>query len=219
MTFGHRQALVVRGGWDGHHPVRTTDLFLPFLRGHGFRIVVADCLEVYEDEELLAETDLIVQCWTGGEITPAESAALTAAVQAGTGLAGWHGGIVDAFRDDLPYQMLTGGRFVASPPGPRRHRVRPAAEHADHPVIAGLGGFEIDTEPYWTLTDPLNDVLATVTFDADDTRTRSVPIPVVWTRSWGKGRVFVSTIGHGPDDFRIPEVRTLTERGLLWASR
>ena len=27
-----RSALVVRGGWEGHHPVEATELFLPFLR-------------------------------------------------------------------------------------------------------------------------------------------------------------------------------------------
>jgi hypothetical protein len=43
--------------------------------------------------------------------------------------------------------------------------------------------------------------------------------PAVWTRQWRSGRVFVSTIGHSPSDLDVPEVRTLTERGLLWASR
>ncbi|SFD72193.1 ThuA domain-containing protein [Streptomyces aidingensis] len=219
MTSGQRQAMVVRGGWDGHHPVETTDLFIPFLERHGFRVLVEDCLEVYEEEGLLAETDLIVQCWTGGDITRRESAGLVAAVRSGTGLAGWHGGILDAFRGSLDYQLLTGGQFVAVPPNPGRHRVLLSAGRPEHPVVAGLGDFEIDAEPYWTLSDPLNDVLATVTVDADETRSRPANIPAVWTRNWGKGRVFVSTIGHGPEDFRVPEVRTLTERGLLWASR
>ncbi|MEV6110032.1 ThuA domain-containing protein [Streptomyces sp. NPDC051940] len=219
MTSGHRQALVVRGGADGDRSVRTTNLFMSFLRDNGFRILVEDSLEVYEDEDLLVRTDLIVQSWTRGDITARESAGLVAAVRAGTGFAGWHGGVVDAYREDLDYQMLTGGTFVMRRQGPGRHRVRLAEEHTDHPVIAGLGDFDVDTEPYWTLNDPLNDVLATVTFDADDTRQRSAAIPAVWARSWGKGRVFVSTVGSGPEDFRNPHVRALTERGLLWASR
>ena len=33
-----RRALVVRGGWDGHQPEATTDLFLPFLREQGFEV-------------------------------------------------------------------------------------------------------------------------------------------------------------------------------------
>jgi type 1 glutamine amidotransferase len=199
--------------------VETTDLFIPFLERSGFRVLVEDCLEVYEDEEFLARTDLIVQCWAGGELTPPESERLIAAVRAGTGLAGWHGGILDTFRETPAYQALTGGQFVMHPPNPGRHRVHLSAERADHPVVAGLGDFDVDAEPYWTLSDPLNDVLATMTVDADETRSRAAAIPAVWTRTWGKGRVFVSTIGHGPDDFESQEVRTITERGLLWASR
>jgi type 1 glutamine amidotransferase len=54
----------------------------------------------------------------------------------------------------------------------------------------------------------------------DDTPWREeLTCPAVWTRQWGKGRVFVSTIGHKLEDLDHPDVRTLTERGLLWASR
>src|SRR5690606_41802998 len=76
------------------------------------------------------------------------------------------------------------------------------------------------TEKYWVLTDPLCDVLATVTFDAEPERwRRRVTMPAVWTRHWGAGRVFVSTVGHRLADLDVPEIRTLTERGLLWATR
>jgi type 1 glutamine amidotransferase len=214
-----RQALVVRGGWEGHRPREATDLFLPFLARHGFRVTTAETLDVYEDAELLAATDLIVQCWTMGEITRDQGAGLIAAVRAGTGLAGWHGGIVDAFRGDMDYQLLTGGQFLTHPHGFSPHRVNLVAARADHPVIAGLGDFDVHTEKYWVATDPLIDVLATVSFDADETRQRPAAIPAVWTRTWGRGRVFVSTIGHKIDDFDVPEVRTITERGMLWASR
>ncbi|WP_107079948.1 ThuA domain-containing protein [Streptomyces sp. NBRC 109706] len=219
MAPGRRQVLVVRGGWEGHQPRETTNLFMSFLRENGFRILVEDSLEVYEDEKLLAQTDLIVQCWTLGDITRAESEGLAAAVRAGTGFAGWHGGILDAFPDDRAYRLLVGGQAVPDMPGPRSQRVRLSGEHADHPVIAGLRDFEVPTPPYWVHDDPLNDVLATVTFDADEARERPVAIPAVWTRRWGRGRVFVSTIGHGLDDFAVPEVRAITERGLLWGSR
>jgi uncharacterized protein len=214
-----RKALVVRGGWQGHQPVTITDLFLPFLRSRGFVVETADTLEVYEDAALLAATDLVVQCWTMGEITPQQSESLSAAVRAGTGLAGWHGGIVDSFRGDLGYQLLTGGQFLMHPPEFRDYEVRLAPEYTDHPVTAGLGDFRVRTEQYWLATDPLNDTLATTVFAAGDERERPVDMPVVWTRTWGAGRVFVSAIGHKPDDFNVAEVRMITERGLLWASR
>ncbi len=196
-----------------------TDRFVPFLKEHGYTVELSDTLDVYEDADLLTATDLIVQCWTMGTITPEQSAGLAAAVRAGTGLAGWHGGIVDAFRADLPYQLLTGGQFLMHPAGFLDHEVRIVSERATHPVVAGLGDFRVHTEQYWVATDPLVDVLATTVFEPDEVHPDAAVMPAVWTRTVGAGRVFVSTIGHKPDDFDVPEVQTLTERGLLWASR
>jgi type 1 glutamine amidotransferase len=55
---------------------------------------------------------------------------------------------------------------------------------------------------------------------ADDTPWRAdLVVPAAWTRIWGRGRAFVSAIGHQLEDLDVPQVRTLTERGLLWAAR
>ncbi len=211
-----RRALVVRGGWEGHLPAEATDLYIPFLRENGFEVTVSESTDSYLD---LDGTDLVLQCVSMGEISAEAVKGLEAAVRAGTGLAGWHGGIVDSFRGDLGYQLLTGGQFLMHPPEFRDYEVRLAPEYTDHPVTAGLGDFRVRTEQYWLATDPLNDTLATTVFAAGDERERPVDMPVVWTRNWGAGRVFVSAIGHKPDDFNVAEVRMITERGLLWASR
>ncbi|GAB2991003.1 ThuA domain-containing protein [Streptomyces pseudoechinosporeus] len=195
-----------------------SDSFVPFLKEQGFTVETSEDLAVYDDAERLAATDLVVQCWTMGTITPQQRDNLAAAVRGGTGLAGWHGGIVDSFHDH-GYHLLTGGKFVTHPPGYLDHTYQLSPEHADHPIIAGLDDFAIHSEQYWVLTDAHIDVLATTTFPADDLHDRPAVMPAVWTRTHGAGRVFVSTIGHKPDDFDVPQVRTLTERGLLWASR
>jgi len=82
-----RNALVVRGGWEGHVPVAATELFIPFLRQRGFSVEVHDDLAVYTDRERMAAADLVVQCWSIGTITDEQAAGLVAAVRAGTGLA------------------------------------------------------------------------------------------------------------------------------------
>ncbi|WP_062212265.1 ThuA domain-containing protein [Streptomyces sp. NBRC 109706] len=219
-----RRALVIRGGWEGHAPIETTDLFLPWLREQGFEVTVSDTLDVYLDAEALAATDLIVQCWTMGEITREQSDGLAAAVRAGTGLAGWHGGICDAFRANTAYQWLTGGQFVMHPAEWLDHTVDIVPERADHPVVRELPArIPLHTEQYLVHTAPDVEVLATTTFATDDpevpAEARGVTCPAVWTRAWGEGRVFVNTIGHKLDDLQDPTVRTLTERGLLWAAR
>jgi type 1 glutamine amidotransferase len=220
-TTSSRQAVVVRGGWEGHSPVEATDRFIPFLEEHGYSVAVHDGPEVYADPATMAATDLVLQCFTQGEATDEQVLGLSAAVAAGTGLAGWHGGIVDSFRGSPDYLHLTGGQWAAHPGGFVKYEAHVVPEKAQHPIVAGLDGFVLDTEQYWVLTDDLNEVLATTTFSVtDDTPWREdLTCPAVWTRQWGRGKVFVSTIGHKLEDLDIPEVRTLTERGLLWAGR
>lgn len=216
-----KQALVVRGGWEGHDPVEATDRFLPFLEESGYDVVVEDTLEVYADAELMRGTDLVVQSWTMGEILPDELTGLRDAVAAGTGLAGWHGGVVDAFRASPEYSQLTGGVFLAHPRDLVEHTIEVVPERADHPVVRGLGSLTLVTEQYWVATDSLNDVLATTTVRADPDDPWSAPVrsPAIWTRTWGRGRVFVCTPGHRVSDLDVPELRGVIERGLLWASR
>jgi uncharacterized protein len=220
-TSRTREAVVIRGGWEGHSPVEATDRFIPFLEEHGFSVAVHDGPEVYADADRMAGVDLVLQCYTQGVATDEQVLGLSAAVAAGTGLAGWHGGIVDSFRGSPDYLHLTGGQWAAHPGGFVKYEVAVAAERETHPIVAGVDRFALDTEQYWVLTDDLNDVLATTTFSVtDETPWREeLTCPAVWTRKWGKGKVFVSTIGHKLDDLDIPEVRTLTQRGLLWASR
>ena len=213
-----RRALVVRGGWDGHAPEEAAELFVPFLREHDFDVVVEGSLEVYADASLMATTDLVVQCWTMGDILADELRGLRTAVAAGTGLAGWHGGIVDSFRVATDYLQLVGAQFAAHPGGIVEHTVNITG---DHPIVEGLQDFTLRSEQYWLLTDPLNEVLATTTIapGPDDPWHEPVTSPAVWTRRWGAGRVFVCAPGHLLADLEVPAVRTIIERGLLWASR
>jgi len=227
-----RRALVVRGGWEGHHPVAATELFLPHLREHGFDVRVEEGPAVYADADAMAGLDLVVQCVTMSTATDAEVAGLRAAVAAGTGLAGWHGGIADSYRASADYLHLVGGQFACHPGRPAEehvggpedsfvpYRVEMTPAAADHPVTAGLGDFDLVTEQYWVLADGYCDVLATTTqaVRAGDPWHRPVMSPAVWTRRWGAGRVFVATPGHDPDVLRQPPVRTLVERGMLWAA-
>jgi type 1 glutamine amidotransferase len=216
-----RQALIIRGGWEGHSPVEATERFIPFLKENGFAVEVHDTPEVYTDADKLAQTDLVLQCYTQGVATDEAINGLSAAVRAGTGLAGWHGGIVDSFRGSPDYLHLTGGQWAAHPGGFVDYAVDVVPEYGDHPIVAGLSHWELNTEQYWVLSDELNDVLATTRFSVGpETPWREEFVsPAVWTRQWGEGKVFVSTIGHKLDDLDHPDVRTLTERGLLWASR
>ncbi|MBI5159980.1 MAG: ThuA domain-containing protein [Micrococcales bacterium] len=228
-----RKALVVRGGWEGHQPVEATELFLPFLRENGFEVRVEESTAVYADADELAATDLIMQLVTMSTIQREEVDGLIAAVANGTGMAGWHGGIADSFRDSDRYLHFMGGQF-ASHPGRhpsrlrgeqednyRPHRIELTDLGREHPITEGIEDFELTTEQYWVLHDDYLDVLATTTQAVRewDPWQRPVTSPAIWTRQWGKGRIFVSTPGHRVEILEHPAVRTIIERGLLWAAR
>lgn len=228
-----RHALVVRGGWEGHHPVAATELFLPFLEENGFEVTVEESNGVYADEAVMRRTDLVVQCVTMSEISRESLEGLRAAVRWGTGLAGWHGGIADSYRASSDYLQLVGGQFATHPskePGLCSgdqsdnylpHRIEMTELGRTHPVTSGVADFALDTEQYWVLHDDLIDVLATTTHPVQPYHPwhRPVTSPAVWTRQWGEGRVFVATPGHSPDVLADPHVSTIVRRGLLWASR
>ncbi|MEW2012733.1 MULTISPECIES: ThuA domain-containing protein [Microbacterium] len=228
-----RRALIVRGGWDGHHPVAATDMFRPFLTENGFEVRVEESNEVYADAAVMAETDLIVQAVTMSSISDAAVKGLRAAVEAGTGLAGWHGGIADSYRGSSDYLQLVGGQFATHPgrhpderPGDERdnyldHTIEITDLGRRHEITAGVDDFVLHSEQYWVLHDDLIDVLATTTHPTQDYHPWHRPIvsPAVWTRLWGAGRVFVATPGHTPEVLADPHVRTIVERGLLWAAR
>ncbi|GAB3599596.1 ThuA domain-containing protein [Microbacterium tumbae] len=213
--------------------METAALMSDRLLAAGFEIEVHESTAVYADAESMAGADLIVQSVTMAEISESEVAGLRHAVEAGVGLAGWHGGIVDSFRSSPDYLQLVGGQFAAHPdstehpqgrervPGVVRHRILPTAAAERHPIMEGIEEFEVVTEQYWMLADSYNDVLATTVqaSGAGDPWNRPVESPTIWTRQWGAGRVFVCTLGHDLEVLGSEPVSTIMERGMMWAAR
>jgi len=218
-----KQALVVRGGWDGHTPVESSDIFADYLKAEGYDVTVSDSLQSYTDEKRMGSVDLIVQCVTMSEISKEQWQGLDAAVRAGAGFAGWHGGVIDSFRKNTEYQFMTGGQWVAHP-GNCEPTYTVNITDQDHPITQGVGDFDLpDTEQYYCHIDPGVHVLATTTFSGEHGDASLYPagtvMPYAWTRTWGKGKVFVAAWGHTFKDFDVPEARRIVENGLKWATR
>lgn len=218
-----KQALVVFGGWDGHTPKESAEVFAPLLSDAGYDVTMKDTLDAYLDAELLESLDLIVPLWTMDKISDDQWKGLDQAVQSGVGLAGFHGGMIDAFRENTEYQWMTGAQWVAHPGNCiERHTVY--LEDDGHPITAGLGDFVLpDTEQYYCHHDPGNHVLATTVFDQShgdpSLYTQNAVLPYAWTKTWGKARVFGACWGHTYKDFDVPEAKEIVRRGMLWASR
>jgi len=209
-----RRVLIFQGGWDGHAPATMATIFREGLECRGFAVEIADWLGVLAERDLSAY-DLIVPIWTMGTIETDALAALVAAVRGGTGLAGVHGGMCDSFRGQIDYQWMTGGQFLGHPHVGSYTVCRTGV---DHPITAGLPmAFEYSSEQYYMMVDPAVRVLADTVYELEEHRVR---MPVVWTRQWGKGRVFFSALGHQPNEYtRYPFVLEMTLKGMEWAAR
>lgn len=209
------KALVFWGGWDGHTPKDTAALLAGRMAALGWDVTVADTLAPLDDGAALGAFDLIVPVWTMGKIRKEQWAGLNQAVRAGAGLAGVHGGMCDAFRENVEYQWMTGGQFVGHPHvGPYEVRRTSLAS----PITDGLPlSFVYDSEQYYMLVDPGVTVLAETTYAYDG---GNVTMPVVWTKRWGRGRVFFSALGHTCAELeKAPDVVAMTIRGFQWAAR
>jgi uncharacterized protein len=213
-----KSALLVYGGWDGHEPEQCAALFADCLREKGYAVEVSNTLDAYLDAEKLARLSLIVPIWTMGTITAEQEKSLLQAIRDGVGVAGWHGTMGDSFRNNTEYQFMVGGQWVAHPGGIIDYTVN-ITDHND-PIMAGISDFQMHSEQYYMHVDPSNQVLATTTFgDQYVAWIAGTVMPVVWKRTWGKGRVFYSSLGHVRTDFDVPEAREIMLRGMLWASR
>lgn len=213
-----KSALFVYGGWEGHEPEKCAAIFAPFLEENGYEVELSGTLDSYLDTDKMRALDLIVPVWTMGTISEEQEQGLIGAVESGVGLAGWHGGMADSFRESVNYQFMVGGQWVAHPGDIIDYRVD-IIDHED-PITAGLDDFWMHSEQYYMHVDPANEVLATTTFGGGHVPWISGnTVPVVWKRRWGKGRVFYSSLGHVAKDFDVPEAKEIVRRGMLWASR
>ena len=218
-----RSALIVWGGWDGHQPKEVAGLFEEILQAEGYEVAVRDSLDAFADERLMAGRTLLVPVWTMGMISAEQrDPVLKAVAEDGVGLAGCHGGMCDAFRQDTEWQLMTGGQWVAHPGNDGVRYTVNVTDH-EHEITKGVPDFEVVSEQYYMHVDPANSVLATTQFPTPGVDshllTGPVAMPVVWNRRYGKGRVFFNSLGHHRDVLEAKWPRELMRRGFVWAAK
>lgn len=213
-----KKALVVFGGWDGHQPDLVSEVFRKLLVEAGYEVDVKDTLEVLNDETYVNSFDVFVPIWTMSEIPEEAVTIVSKAVENGMGLIGCHGGMCDAFRNSVHWQFMTGGNWVAHP-GNDGTDYMVEFKHSSSPLVEGMKDFKVCSEHYYMHVDPAVEVLATTRFpvaDGPHVTNGPVDMPVIWTKRWGQGRVYYTTLGHHADILEMPEVMELLKRGINW---
>jgi type 1 glutamine amidotransferase len=133
-----REALIVWGGWSGHEPEQCAKIVADMLEGDGFKVYVEATTEAFADPSI-SELSLIVPIITMSKIEKEEVQNLTKAIAGGVGLAGYHGGMCDAFRESVEYQFMCGGQWVAHPGNVIDYRVDIAKP--EDPICRGIRSF------------------------------------------------------------------------------
>ena len=208
-----RNVLIVAGGWPGHRPLEVAEIMARELRREGFAPEIIDSLAVLSDAERLAATSLVVLNWHMGvedDQVRLELAPLLDAVAGGSGLAGIHAGLGDAFRLEVDFQFMVGGQWVAHPGDDGVTYTVNVVDH-DHSITHGVEDFSVTSEKYYMHIDPAIHVIATTDFDG-------VAMPIAWTKPWGKGNVFYCSLGHQPAIVEQPPVLQLIRQGMVWAA-
>lgn len=226
MAASQPTALIVQGGWNGHQPAAVADFFAEILKNEGFDVTLSDTLDAFADEEFVRSRTLLVPVWTMGEISGAQVNPVLKAVEIdGVGIAGCHGGMCDSFRSNTEWQFLTGSQWVAHPGNDGvEYTVDIVPSKADHPIVAGLpASFGVKSEQYYLHVDPGVETLATTQFPAPGVggphADNPCAMPQVYTKRYGKGRVFYNALGHQRDVLEAEVPRELMRRGFLWAAR
>lgn len=218
----NKKALIVYGGWDGHEPKQVSEVFRDILESEDFEVELSDTLDTFKDERKLENLNLIIPVWTMGNIMQEQLHPVLKAVESGVGLAGCHGGMCDAFRGSVEWQFMTGSQWVAHPCNDGVEYEVNIVKSTSSPITSGISDFKIKTEQYYLHVDPSVNILATTTFpifEGPHSTNGKVTVPVVYTKKWGKGKVFYNSLGHHADIFNIEKARELMRRGFLWAAK
>jgi type 1 glutamine amidotransferase len=217
-----REAMIVWGGWAGHEPEQGAHIVADILKANGFTVHLENTTKALAHPSL-ATMNLVVPIFTMASVEKGEVDNLTTAIESGVGLAGYHGGMCDAFRGSPEYQFICGGQYVAHPGDESKDYMINYTVNVtkpDDPIMKDIKDFPYRSEQYYMHVDPSNEVLATTTFTGKyGDWLEGVVMPVVWKRRHGKGRVFYSALGHVAKEFEVPEMKSILTRGLLWASK
>jgi len=152
--------------------------------------------------------DLIVFHYTVGTITDEQKNGLLNFVASGKGYAGFHSA-ADSFRECPEYQAMVGGHFITHP---RYREYQVSVVDTEHPLTKGLDEFIVKDEQYILDYDQRVHVLCSALW-------KGAAMPVAWTKSWGKGRVFYLALGHDAAACEHEMFRLLLQRGALWAGK
>ncbi|MGI6295090.1 MAG: ThuA domain-containing protein [Armatimonadota bacterium] len=177
-----------------------------FMEATGdFTVTVSRDLDQFKAENI-KNYDLVIMYTTRLNPTKEQEQGLLDFVSNGKGFVGIHCA-TDTFLESDAYWKMVGGRFTTH--GNELFKVNITGK--SHPVVKGMAGFEVKDETYCDKFHPESKLIVLARRDKDSE-------PVAWVQYYGKGRVFVNTLGHTKEAFDNPGFQQLVINGSKWAT-
>lgn len=206
-TLSETKVLLLLGGPEYHNTQAHRDALIELL-DPVCTLVAQEGLD-YLTDEILDPFQVIVNYTTFLEPTPKQANALVSAVFRGKGFVGIHGATA-TFWNAPEYLRMLGGTFIVHDPL-KLFKVQFESVRCvePHPITAGIADFEIEDELYIVEGDQTQwHIIA-----------RAEGHPILYTKTYGSGRVHYNALGHDERALKHPSFQQLVLNGIEWAAR
>ena len=136
-------------------------------------------------------------------ISPTALSTLDRFVQTGGGILAIHAATA-SFKETLPYFDILGGRFIGHEKVTKIEVINQNSQ-----IFSGIPNFSISDELY---IHEVNDQVL-VHFSS---KHESIEVPIVWTNTYGKGKVCYALPGHTTRSMINPTYKRVLQRALEW---
>ena len=161
--------------------------------------------------------DVILFYLNADPLLPDQEEGLERFLNNGGGLVALHGSSA-SFKDSELWGKVVGGRFIGHARGTSALRI--TFVDRMHPITAGINDFETTDEEYCHELEPTvaRHVLGRFVARPPKSVCPDGPNEMMWTREFGRGRVFYNSLGHNVATWENEAWQRLVIQGIQWAA-
>lgn len=182
-----------------------------------FKNILSDYIvDKYEDVKIFSDRDFFeydtaIFFTQFDEITEEQEKNVLDFVASGKGFVGIHGASA-SFKGHPKYYEMLGGRFIGYKKG-KDYNIKIVDKN--HPITQGLEDFIIEEEQYQHDLSMGKDIHILAEADYHDETDPKLE-PIIWTKTYGKGRIFFCALGQKPKSLNEEIMQTIIKRAVKW---
>ncbi len=222
-SVGFEHSVVRRGGDELAHAER---IFLEVAKSHGYDATVSKDGRLFDPDQI-GEWDAFVFCTTGdldkpsrdggAPMTPAGKRAFLDAIKQGVGFVGMHCA-TDTFHSGptgrSEFIEMIGGEFTSH--GKQQEAMIDVVD-PDFPGVKPFGDrFQLLEEwfAFRNISPEMHVIMVQLTEDMEGKDYNRPNYPMTWSKNFGDGKVFYTSMGHREDTWTNPDYQNLLMGGL-----